>query len=92
MLMHAQWAFNHSLDYKGTAKDHTDLKKALSKKKRPKQTEKKLEEADTMQGMEEHAKETIINLLEEITEDAVPVKKKKKCYNTDREKFIKHFF
>ena len=65
------------LDYKGTAKDHTDLKKALSKKKRPKQTEKKLEEADTMQGMEEHAKETIINILEEITEDAVPVKKKK---------------
>lgn len=31
-----------------------------------------------MQGMEEHAKETIINILEEITEDAVPVKKKKK--------------
>ena len=29
-----------------------------------------------MQGMEEHAKETIINILEEISEDAVPVKKK----------------
>lgn len=35
-----------------------------------------LEEADTMQGMEEHAKETVINILQEVTEDAVPVKKK----------------
>jgi hypothetical protein len=29
-----------------------------------------------MQGMEEHAKETVINILQEVTEDAVPVKKK----------------
>ena len=29
-----------------------------------------------MQGMEEHAKETVIHILEEVTEDAVPVKKK----------------
>lgn len=44
-----------------------------------------------MQGMEEHAKETIINILEEITEDTIPVKKKKKAI-IQTEEFIKHFF
>ena len=71
--MSFQSVLQHSLEYEGTAEDHTDLKKAFNnKKKRPKQTEKKLEEPKTMQGTEENVKETVINILEEITEDAVP--------------------
>ena len=80
MLMHAQWAFNRLCNILLIIKELLTItqiwRKLWAKRKRPKQTEKKLEEADTMQGMEEHAKETIINILEEITEDAVPVKKK----------------
>lgn len=64
-----------SLEYEGTAKDHTDLKKASNEKKETKINRKKVRGTKTAQETEEHVKEIIINILEEITEDAVPMKK-----------------
>lgn len=52
-----------------------DLKKASNEKKETKINRKKVRGTKTAQETEEHVKEIIINILEEITEDAIPRKK-----------------
>lgn len=49
---------------------------SLQQQQKRDQNKQKKEEPKTMQGMEENVKETVIGILEEITEDAVPMKKK----------------
>lgn len=45
-----------------------------------------------MQGMEENVKETVISILEEITEDAVPMKKKQDAIIQKQRRAHKTFF
>lgn len=65
-----------SLSYEGTAKDHTDMKKA-SNKKRPKQTEVRGTKSN---ARNRRACQRNDNILEEVT-DVVSHEKGTRCYN-----------